>query len=206
MPCRLTMSDTDVLDKDCMTNEGIAAVCKHGCPYVAEQTLACRFWRQYLCSVACGVWGLALSRGQAVKTVTGTLDLHATVYPIQPGLQTCMLHLLSCKIACCNFSPANLHAASPYHKSLNSWLHVSCAQMHTSAPCTEHNCRFNDFLCHTSGMGTVDHEKVLVGNLPSKSLYEYCFHPDQQCWKVSICLLLKLADAGPPAVASSACN
>ena len=33
-------------------------------------------------------------------------------------------------------------------------------------------------------MGTIDHEKVLVGNLPSKSLYEYCFHPDQQCWKV----------------------
>jgi len=58
-------------------------------------------------------------------------------------------------------------------------------------------------------MGTVDHEKVLVGNLPSKSLYEYCFHPDQQCWKVSICLLhnrYKLADAGPPVVASTACN
>ena len=54
-------------------------------------------------------------------------------------------------------------------------------------------CRFNDFLCHTSGMGTVDNEKVLVGTLPSKSLYEYCFHPDQQCWKVNIpaaCLLL----------------
>ena len=44
--------------------------------------------------------------------------------------------------------------------------------------------RFNDFLCHQSGLGTVDNEKVLVGNLPSKSLYEYCFHADQQCWKV----------------------
>ncbi|DBA95316.1 TPA: Dynein heavy chain cytoplasmic [Trebouxia sp. C0006] len=50
-------------------------------------------------------------------------------------------------------------------------------------PGCEDRDRFNDFLCHTSGMGTVDHEKVLVGNLPSKSLYEYCFHPDQQCWK-----------------------
>ena len=56
-------------------------------------------------------------------------------------------------------------------------------------------------------MGTVDHEKVLVGNLPSKSLYEYCFHPDQQCWKVSICLLLSRCQlAGPPVVASSASN
>ena len=52
------------------------------------------------------------------------------------------------------------------------------------ADCTV-SCRFNDFLCHTSGMGTVDNEKVLVGNLPSKSLYEYCFYPDQQCWKVN---------------------
>ena len=46
-------------------------------------------------------------------------------------------------------------------------------------------CRFNDFLTHTSGMGTVDNDKVFVGSLPSQSLYEYCFDADQQCWKVS---------------------
>ena len=152
-----------------MTNVGNASVCKYDHPYATEQTDACRFWRQYLCSVVCGVWGLASSRGQAVKTVTGNLTC------IQCHIPSHLEH----KPACCIFLPSTLNACT----------NVFCVQMHTSAPCTEHNCRFNDFLCHTSGMGTVDHEKVLVGNLPSKSLYEYCFHPDQLCWKVSICLL-----------------
>jgi len=70
-PAASLTCDTDVLDRTCMTNVGNAAVCKHDCPDAAEKTVACRFWRRYLCSVVCGVWGLALCRGQAVKTVTG---------------------------------------------------------------------------------------------------------------------------------------
>ena len=190
MPSRFASltRDTDVLDKDCMTNVGNASVCKYDHPYATEQADACRFWRQYLCSVVCGVWGPASSRGQAVKTVTGNLTCIQCHVP--PTWNT-NLHAASSYLQTCIFSPS----------TLNSCTHVSYPQMHTSAPCTEHNCRFNDFLCHTSGMGTVDHEKVLVGNLPSKSLYEYCFHPDQQCWKVSICLLHNRHSlAGPPVV------
>ncbi len=136
-------------------------------------------------------------------------------------MQQYILFNLGCKPACNSIShskwDANLHAASCYLPTCMLHLlttrirtHACMYLVHRCAP-KPHivKCRFNDFLCHTSGMGTVDHEKVLVGNLPSKSLYEYCFHPDQQCWKVSICLLhsrCKLADAGPPAVASSARN
>ena len=140
--------------------------------------LVCRCWRQSLSSAVCGVWEPVWYRGLAVRIAIG--DHKPSFGPASP------LQVLFAVIDQAVVSRAQLQSEARVYCLCSS---SSCQLL---ADCTV-SCRFNDFLCHTSGMGTVDNEKVLVGTLPSKSLYEYCFHPDQQCWKVSIlaaCLLL----------------
>lgn len=119
-----------------------------------------------MCSAVSGVWGLVSFKGQGAMTATGKQALPPpptllSIHRCNPEL-ICFLLLSqsqSCRLAACN--------------TVFTGLKAGCL------------CRFNDFLTHTSGMGTVDNEKVFVGNLPSQSLYEYCFDADQQCWKVS---------------------
>lgn len=114
-----------------------------------------------------------LSRSPAVRIATGD----STPSVVQQRL--CMCCLLWCPILLWSAELQLQSCRQGNTPKLHACLLPHCFVSH----------RFNDFLCHTSGMGTVDSEKVLVGNVPSKSLYEYCFHPDQQCWKVNTACL-----------------
>lgn len=44
--------------------------------------------------------------------------------------------------------------------------------------------RFDSFIKHRASMGTTDAEKIFAGQLPARSLYEYCFDTEDNSWKV----------------------
>jgi len=43
--------------------------------------------------------------------------------------------------------------------------------------------RFDAFLKQLAGLGTVDTDRVSASQLPSRSLYEYCFDVADGCWR-----------------------
>lgn len=49
--------------------------------------------------------------------------------------------------------------------------------------CVQDRDRFDAFVKHLANMGMVDAERVAASQLPSKSLYEYCFDTNEGVWR-----------------------